>query len=130
MGESGGLSIERSWVRNLPVPFRILGKFVYPTMPKSLGMLLVYPKRMAVGVKTKDEFFTSIIYMRRSHPKNSVVLFLVKSDGFYFFPPMFIQCSKRNSVQSNSVKTEQVSTHLGKFTRLSAQSVHCESVPT
>ena len=29
------------------MPFQILGMFVYPTLPKSLGMLLVYPKRMA-----------------------------------------------------------------------------------
>ena len=35
--------------------FRIVGKFVYPTLPKSLGMfVLVYPKRMAVGVKPKE----------------------------------------------------------------------------
>ena len=28
-----------------------LGEFIYPILPKSLGMLLVYPKRMAVGVQ-------------------------------------------------------------------------------
>ena len=33
---------------------RILGKFVYSTLPKCLGMLLVYPKRMAVGIKPKE----------------------------------------------------------------------------
>ena len=49
------LSVERSWVRIPPARFRILSKFVYPTLLKSLGMLLVYPKRMAVGVKPKEE---------------------------------------------------------------------------
>ena len=34
---------------------RFLGKFVYPTLPKSLGTLLVYPERMAVGVKGGKE---------------------------------------------------------------------------
>ena len=33
----------------------MLGKFVYPTLPKSLRMLLVYPERMAVGVKGGKE---------------------------------------------------------------------------
>ena len=33
---------------------RILGKFVYSTLPKCLEMLLVYPKRMAVGIKPKE----------------------------------------------------------------------------
>ena len=38
------------------MPFRILGKFVYPTLPKSLGILLVlYPKRTAVEVKPKKD---------------------------------------------------------------------------
>ena len=46
----------KSWVRIPPTPFRILGKFIYPTLPKSLGMLLVYPKRMAVGVKPIEVF--------------------------------------------------------------------------
>ena len=32
-----------------------LGQVRYPTLLKSLGMLLVYPKRMAVGVKPKEE---------------------------------------------------------------------------
>ena len=46
--------MKRSWVQIPLVPFRMLGKFVYPTLPKSLGMLLVYPKRIAVGVKPKE----------------------------------------------------------------------------
>ena len=48
-------TIERSWVRIPPTPFRILGTFVYPTLPKSLGMILVYQKRMAVGVTPKED---------------------------------------------------------------------------
>ena len=32
-----------------------LGQIHYSTLLKSLGMLLVYPKRMAVGVKPKEE---------------------------------------------------------------------------
>ena len=32
-----------------------LGQVRYPTLLKSLGMLLVYPKRMAVGVTSKEE---------------------------------------------------------------------------
>ena len=32
-----------------------LGQVRYPKLLKSLGMLLVYPKRMAVGVKPKVE---------------------------------------------------------------------------
>ena len=32
-----------------------LGQVRYPTWLKYLGMLLVYPKRMAVGVKPKEE---------------------------------------------------------------------------
>ena len=32
-----------------------LGQVRYPTLLASLGMLLVYPKRMAVGVKPKEE---------------------------------------------------------------------------
>ena len=56
MGWSVGLSIERSWVQNPPVPFQI----IYPTMPKSLRMLLVYPERMAVGVKTKEFFYQHV----------------------------------------------------------------------
>ena len=32
-----------------------LGQVRYPTLRKSLGMLLVYQKRMAVGVKPKKE---------------------------------------------------------------------------
>ena len=32
-----------------------LGQFRYATLLKSLGMLLVYPKRMAVGVKPREE---------------------------------------------------------------------------
>ena len=39
-----------------------LGKFVYPTLPKSLGTLLVYPKRMAVGVKPIEAFHYYVIY--------------------------------------------------------------------
>ena len=31
-----------------------LGRIVYPTFSMSLGMLLVYPKRMTVGVKPRD----------------------------------------------------------------------------
>ena len=31
------------------------GQVRYPTLLKSLGMLLVYPKRMAVGIKPKEE---------------------------------------------------------------------------
>ena len=41
-------------VRISPKPFQILGKFVYPTLPKSLGMLLVYPTMIAVGVTPKE----------------------------------------------------------------------------
>ena len=37
---------ERSSVRIPLTPFQILGKFVYPMLPN--GMLLVYPKRMAI----------------------------------------------------------------------------------
>ena len=40
-----------------PTDVRNLGKFVHPTLPKSLGKLLVYPKRMAVGVERKEVFF-------------------------------------------------------------------------
>ena len=32
-----------------------IGQVHYPTLPKSLGVLLVYPKRMAVGAKPKEE---------------------------------------------------------------------------
>ena len=32
-----------------------LGQVRYTTLLKSLGMLLVYPKRMAAGVKPKEE---------------------------------------------------------------------------
>ena len=32
-----------------------LGQVRYPTLLKSLGMLLFYPKRMAVGVKPMEE---------------------------------------------------------------------------
>ena len=32
-----------------------IGQVRYPTLPKSLGMLLVYPKRMTVGDKPKEE---------------------------------------------------------------------------
>ena len=39
-----------------------MGKFVYPTLPKSLMMLLVYPRRMAAGVKTRG--FVNIAIVR------------------------------------------------------------------
>ena len=45
VGKSACLSIQRSWVRIPPTPFRILGKFVYPMLPKSLGMLLIYIRK-------------------------------------------------------------------------------------
>ena len=33
-----------------------IGQVRYPTLPiKSLGMLLIYPKRIAVGAKPKEE---------------------------------------------------------------------------
>ena len=32
-----------------------IGHVRYPTLHNALGMLLVYPKRMAVGVKPKEE---------------------------------------------------------------------------
>ena len=51
VGYSVGLSIERSRVRIPPMRLQIMDKFVYPTLPESLGMLLVYPKRMVVEVK-------------------------------------------------------------------------------
>ena len=54
VGESVRLSIERSCVRIPPTLLQIFGKFVYPKLSKSLGMILVYPERMAVGVKPKD----------------------------------------------------------------------------
>ena len=38
------------------MPLQNLSQFVYPMLPKSLGMLLVYPKRMAAGVKPKEVF--------------------------------------------------------------------------
>ena len=52
-GLKSGYSVERSWVRIPSARFRILGKFVRSLL-KSLGMLLVYPKRMAVGIKPKE----------------------------------------------------------------------------
>ena len=36
-------------------PVSNLGQVRYPTLPKSLGMLVVYSERMAVGVKPKEQ---------------------------------------------------------------------------
>ena len=38
---------------NPTMPFRILGKFVHATLPTSLGMLLVYPKMVILGIGVK-----------------------------------------------------------------------------
>ena len=55
------------WVRIHPTPLRNLGCFVYPTLPKSLGMLLVYPKRMALGVNPKEDFLShAIVSLKKS----------------------------------------------------------------
>ena len=37
------------------MPFRILGKFVHATLPKSLGMLQAYPKMVTLGIGVKPK---------------------------------------------------------------------------
>ena len=37
------------------------GRFLYLSLHKSLGMLLIYPKTMAVGVKPKEAFLSIVV---------------------------------------------------------------------
>ena len=81
VGGSGreGRSVKGVRVRILPTPFRSLGKFVYPTLPNSLGMCVVYKKRLAVGVNPKRGFCQQ---MTREITKSQCCYVIVTNTNF------------------------------------------------
>ena len=63
------------------MPFQTWCKFVYPTLPKSLGMLLVYPKRIAVWVDPKVALTNIYNIFQPAFGKNVLRYYILSPDA-------------------------------------------------